>query len=174
MSAFIPLRAWLAGSILLICIQLNGQNQYALPASYHFGGDENTMASNVPLNEINIHAFRHFQKRFPAVATASWVKTDDGYIVSFTEKGLRNQAHFDRKGYFLYSLKYYAGKDICKDLEDMVSKKYPGYFIKVVTEISNGEKIFYLLAIENGTTVKTISACDGSLDIAEVPVNGAR
>lgn len=172
MSTFLRLRSWLAASILLICIQLNGQDQFALPAGYRFSGEGSGITSNVPLNEINIHAFRHFQKRFPAVSVESWIKTADGYIVSFTEKGLRNQAHFDQRGAFLYSLKYYSGEAIGKDLGTMIMHRYPGYFIKVVTEITNGEKVFYLAAIENGTSVKTLSISEGGMDVSEVPVNG--
>jgi hypothetical protein len=169
---FVLRRGWLATSILLICTALNGQNQFALPAAYRFNGDANAITSNVPLNEINVHAFRHFQKRFPAVSAPSWIKTEDGYIVSFTEKGLRNQAHFDQRGTFLFSLKYYAGDGIDRELGAMIRSKYPGYFIKVVTEITNGEKVFYLVAMENGTSVKTLSVGEGGMDISEVPVNG--
>jgi len=43
----------------------------------------NTINSNVPLNEISIHAYRDFQKMFPAVSGEYWLKTAEGYIVSF-------------------------------------------------------------------------------------------
>ncbi len=108
----------------------DGQNGYASPASFPYGtgvsnaeglnsGEHtnngegrNNMTSNVPLNEISIHAFRHFQKRYPLVSGESWLKTDGGYVVSFIENARRNQAHYDLKGGFLYTIQYYSGKDI--------------------------------------------------------------
>lgn len=150
----------------------NAQYPQGLPVSYSVGRDGNTLTSNVPLNEINIHAFRHFRKRWPAVTGETWLKADDGYIVSFTENSLRNQARFDARGSFLYSLKYYAGKNISGDLSILIKRKYPGYDINVVTEITDGEKIFYLVKIENSSSVKTLSISEGKVEVFEELVNG--
>jgi hypothetical protein len=124
------------------------------------------------LNEINTHAFRHFHRRFPSTSGESWFKSEDGYIVSFVENALPHQAHFDKRGAFLYSLKYYAGKDISRDLVASIKKKYPDYGIGVVTEITDGEKTFYLVKIENSSFVKTLSICDGKTEVLEELANG--
>jgi len=156
---------------LLPCMT-NGQSPHVLPVSYNFGGGENAVTSNVPLNEINIHAFRHFRKRFPAISGETWIKVDNGYIVSFMEKSQRNQARFDARGGFLYSLKYYSGKDISKDLSGLIKRKYPDYLIDVVTEITDGDKVFYLVKIENPSSVKTLSIAEGKVEVFEELVNG--
>jgi hypothetical protein len=155
-----------------------GQSDYAQLAVYNApvagNAGENPIISNVPLNEINIHAFRHFRRLFPSVSGESWVKSADGYIVSFMENALRHQAHFDRRGAFLYSLNYYAGKDVPGDLGGSIKKKYPDYGIIVVTEITDGEKTFYFVKIENSSSVKTLSVCDGKMEVTEELVNGGR
>jgi hypothetical protein len=150
----------------------NGQSQHALPVSYNFGDGENTLRSNVRLNEINIHAFRHFRKRFPAVSGETWVKVDQGYIVSFMENSQRNQARFDSRGGFLYSLKYYSGGDVSNDLSGLIKKKYPDYLIDIVTEITDGERVFYLVKIENPSSVKTLSVTEGRVEVFEELING--
>jgi hypothetical protein len=149
-----------------------GQNSQVQPISYNFGGGGNTLTSNVPLNEINIHAFRHFRKRFPAVLGETWTKVDKGYIVSFTEHAQRNQARFDSHGGFLYSLKYYAGEDVPGDLSGLIKRRYPDYLIDVVTEISDGEKVFFLVKIENSSSVKTLSVTEGRVEVFDEVVNG--
>src|SRR5690348_13459491 len=105
--------------IMLFSVITNGQEGQV--AAGVFGraisyNPEGIIASNVPLNEINIHAFRHFHRRWPAITGESWIKSADGYIVSFTENELHHQAHFDKRGGYLYSLKYYSGKDMSRDL----------------------------------------------------------
>jgi hypothetical protein len=148
------------------------QSSPALPVSYKFGGERDRLNSNVPLNEINIHAFRHFRKRWPAVVGESWIKGEDGYTVSFKENSLRCQARFDARGGFLYSLKYYSGKNISNDLSGLLIRKYPGYTIDVVTEITDGEKVFYLVKVENSSSVKTLSVSEGKVEVYEELING--
>jgi len=149
----------------------SGQNSQSLPVSYNFG-EGATLTSNVRLNEINIHAFRHFRRRWPTVTGETWLKADGGYIVSFKEKSLRCQARFDTRGGFQYSLKYYAGKDTPGDLAGLIGIKYPAYGIDVVTEITNGEKTFYLVKIENSSSLKTISVSEGRVEVFEELING--
>jgi hypothetical protein len=143
-----------------------GQGEYAV---YNPDG---AITSNVPLNEINIHAFRHFRRRWPNVSGESWIKSEDGYIVNFTANALHHQAHFDKRGAFLYSLKSYTDKDVSRDLEGLIKNKYREYAINVVTEITDGEKTFYLVRIENSSSVKTLSVCDGKIEVLEELVNG--
>jgi hypothetical protein len=172
MNACLYIRTLLLG-VILLPVFTKGQNEYARPASFvpERGGiserEALSIISNVPLNEINIHAFRYFHRRFPSISGESWTKSADGYIVSFMENAIRHQAHFDKRGAFLYSLQYYAGKDISGDLVVSIKKKYPDYRIGVVTEITDGEKTFYLVKIENNSFVKTLSICDGKTEVLE-------
>jgi hypothetical protein len=163
-------RALLIGGLLfpLFGSPVSGQNVYTFVSSHEGDG---SVSSNVPLNEINIHAFRHFRKRFPAVMDESWLKTAEGYIVSFQEQGHPCQAHFDRMGTFMYSVKYYSGKDATGDPALLVRIHYPGYRIDVVTEITDGEKTCYLVKIENSSSVKTLSIKDGKAEVTEELIN---
>jgi hypothetical protein len=129
--------------------------------------------SNVPLNEIKVRAFRHFRKNFPTISDETWFKYDQGYLVSFVKNSWRNQVHYDLRGSFLYSLKYYTGAAIDKTTGSLIERRFPGYQIDVVTEITNGEKTFYLVTIKNPSYVKTISVCDGTIELLKEFINGA-
>jgi hypothetical protein len=129
--------------------------------------------SNVPLNEIKVRAYRHFRKNFPAISDETWFKYDQGYLVSFVINSWRNQVHYDTRGFFLYSVKYYTGAAIDRETGSMIKKKFPDYQIDVVTEINNGEKTFYLVIIKNPAFVKTISICEGTVGIIKEFINGA-
>jgi hypothetical protein len=152
------------------------QNEIS-PVAYRYneprsgaGGD---ISCNVPLNEISIHAYRHFHRIFSSgVSGEYWFKSEDGYQVSFIVDGQRNQAYFDRRGAYLYSLKYYAGTKMPKITADLVKRKYPGYQLDVVTEVTDGEKVFYLVKVISPESVKTLSVSDGKIDVLEDLVNG--
>jgi len=171
MNGCLLIRTLLLGMVLSPGIT-KGQSEYTRTASYDQAREGNSITSNVPLNEINIRAFRHFHRRFPSISGESWAKAEDGYLVSFIGNALRQQAHFDKRGGYLYSLKYYAGTACSADLTASIKKKYPDYRIGVVTEITDGEKTFHLVKIENSSSVKTLSVCDGKIEICEELING--
>jgi len=149
------------------------------PVAYRFneprsgtgtGGD---ISCNVPLNEISIHAYRHFHRLFSSgVSGEYWFKSEEGYLVSFVRDAQRNQAYFDRRGVYLYSLKYYAGTKMPTVPAELVKRKYPGYQLDVVTEVTDGEKVFYLVKVISTESVKTLSVNDGKIDVLEDLVNG--
>ena len=140
--------------------------------SYPDHGGGGGMTCNVPLNEINIHAYRHFRKLYPRVEGESWLKMQDGYIVSFTGDSMQHQVHFDLRGNFLYTVKYYSQSLVSSELKGMIQKKYPDYVIDVVTEITDGEKTLYLIKIENSSSVKTLAFADGRMEVYEELING--
>jgi len=164
----IPLLFFLLVSRLLLQSTIaKGQENVVFAATTY------DLSCNVPLNEINIHAFRHFRRDFPGVSNESWFKTEDGsFIVSFMENARRHQVHYASRGAFLYTVEYYDGQAIRPDLGDRLKKEYPAYRIDVVTEISDGHKIFYLVKIESPSSVKTILASDGKLSVYEDLDNG--
>ncbi|HMI62776.1 MAG TPA: hypothetical protein VK518_17785 [Puia sp.] len=171
MKACLLLRVLALGLGFAPCFT-HAQTQIA-PAVYRYTDPENSISCNVPLNEINIHAYRRFHRLFPSGTTAEyWFKSAEGYQVSFVQDALRHQAYFGLRGGFLYSLKYYAGAKMAGVPAELVRRKYPDYGIDVVTEITDGEKTFYLVKIINPASVKTLSVCEGKVELLEELVNG--
>jgi len=176
MNTSLLTRALLFGIALLPVVSRGQGNRYigsiknigSAAASF----EENGIRSNVPLNEISIRAFRYLHRHFRAAAGESWVKSEDGITVNFFENALQQQAYFSTKGSFRYSLKYYTGKDLTREVAFLVQKRYPGYSIDVVTELTDGEKILYLLKIKNSSSLKSLSVCDGRIEVQEELVNG--
>ncbi|HEY4335553.1 MAG TPA: hypothetical protein VGM89_06635 [Puia sp.] len=142
------------------------------PAVFTYNEGGPAISSNVPLNEINAHAYRHFQRLFPTgTSNEYWFVSSDGYQVSFVLDGRQCQAFFDRHGAYRYSLKYYPGKEIPRLAGDLIRSRYAEYRIDVVTEITDGEKTFYLVKIANPVSIKTLSLSDGKIDLLEELTN---
>lgn len=166
----VRLRCWSFLPLLFICMEAGAAGN---KTPIGRGGDGNPIISNVPLNEINIHAFRHFLKNFPRISGESWMKTDLGYIVSFAEDGRRSQVRYDAKGSFLSVIKYYEGVSISPEIGVRIRKSYPDYRIGVVTEFADGQKTVMEIKIENPSSVKTLSiSSNGRLELVESLVNG--
>jgi hypothetical protein len=158
-------------ALLLAPALASAQNNY-YPAAYTYNEEGSVISSNVPLNEINIHAYRHFHRLFPAgTGREFWYVSADGYQVSFLLGGRHYQAYFDKRGAFRYSLKYYSGKEIPRGPGDVINAKYPDYQIDVVTEITDGEKTFYLVKIISPANIKTLSVTDGKIEMLEELIN---
>jgi alpha-galactosidase/6-phospho-beta-glucosidase family protein len=124
------------------------------------------------VNEVNIHAYRDFYKHWPSVAGEVWNKTAEGFVVTFMEGPVRDRVFFNVRGRFLIAVKYYTGDYISPELADMVYKKYPGYAIKVVTEITDRNKSSYLVNIRNPSSIKNLSITDGRMELRDELING--
>jgi hypothetical protein len=134
----------------------------------------NNFTSNVPINELSPKAYRRFHRRFPEVPTGEfWFKYAAGYQVSFTLDQHHEFAYYDQSGMFLYSLKYFEGKDLPGDMEWVVKRRFPDYKIDVVTEVNNGQKTFYMLQIISPDKIKVLTFVDGRIDVVNELHNGS-
>jgi len=164
MKAFRLLCYWCFGLILVPCLT-SGQTDIH-PTTYNYNDQGNNISSNVPLNEINGRAWRTFHHLFHTVTgDENWFYSDQGYRVSFIRNGYHYEAYFDDRGSYRYSLHHYAGKEIPREPGDLLKRKYPDYQLNVVTEITDGEKIVYLVRLVSPTNIMTISLCEGDLQV---------
>jgi hypothetical protein len=150
-------------------------SSYRDPNSGGYSYDENgrNFTSNVPINEISIHAYRHFRKNFPGSLDETWTKTAERLSVSFHMAGSRVQALYDVKGEFLFSLTYCSsGSQMDREIKQRVARFFPGYSTSVAVEVSDGNKTFQIVTIHNRQWVKTIQILDGEIKITDVLVNG--
>ena len=123
------------------------------------------ITANVPLNEVGVRAYRYFHKEWRSVTDEVWYKTDGGFVANFSTPTCLVKTFFNSRGVFLYSLKYYAGKDISADMGAMLRNTYPSYRIKVVTEVYGLGKTAYYVTMENSTLVRTLSIIDGKMEV---------
>jgi hypothetical protein len=134
---------------------------------------QHTFDSNVPLNEISVKAFRHFQQLFPTGTTSEyWFKSAEGYKVSFNLNAHNLLAYFDKHGAFLCSMKYYTQKEIPRETGELVKSKYPGYTIDMVTEVFDGQMTFLRAQIANASSLKILCIFGERIYMTEDLING--
>jgi hypothetical protein len=134
----------------------------------------NNFFSNVPINELSAKAFRRFHRRFREVTTGEhWFKYAQGYQVSFILDQHHEFAYYDPSGGFLYSLRYYNGNELSRDMVAAVKRRFPDYKVDVVTEVNDGLRTFYMLQIMNPDYIKLLTIADGRIDIISELTNGS-
>jgi len=149
------------------------QAPIARPETPEYWDAGHTFSSNVPINELSPRAFRRFHRRFEAAGPGEcWFKSADGYQVSFRLGGSHEFAYFGLDGGFKCSVKYYQGSEVPADPGDVVKRRFPGYRIGVVTEVNDGQKIFYTVQILNPLFVKALTVCDGRIEVTNELNNG--
>lgn len=141
----------------------------------HLPIDKNniTRETYLRLNEVDIHAARHFMKQFSNVTDAKWLRIDGGYLVRFTNEGNRNDAFYDNRGRFIQSSSYFRENDSPAEIKELINKTFPGYTIMVTTKISVGSKTYYRLHISNPNFIKTLEVINAKIYVREDQLNGA-
>lgn len=65
-----------------------------MPSTKQWALADDTVTSNVPMNEISLRAFRNFKKNYGVVPYSQWRKGPEGYVVTFYDA--------DSVQYYLY------------------------------------------------------------------------
>ncbi|HLY71485.1 MAG TPA: hypothetical protein VKR53_17240 [Puia sp.] len=136
-------------------------------AEFRYTVAGNTLASNVPLNEISARAFRHFSRNYSFAVSEKWTKITNGIVVSFIRNSKNYRIAYTKKGNFLFSLVYYQGSECSDELMSMIARTYPGFHIKNATELFDGNKLIFGLMISNGELNRSLEYRDGRIRILE-------
>ena len=79
--------------------------------------------------DINIKAVRDFTQSFKQAENVRWYKVTDGLMAYFTENGIKMRSGYDRKGNWLYSMRFYAETSLRKDIRAEVKSIFYDYSI---------------------------------------------
>jgi hypothetical protein len=76
-------------------------------------------------------------------------------------------------GRFIASSCYFDENSTPSEIQNLISKEYPGYTIMAVTRISTPERSFYRLHISNHDFIKTLQVINSRIQVLENLQNGA-
>jgi hypothetical protein len=124
------------------------------------------------LNEVNRNASRHFRDHFLSNGHEKWIKEDGFYIAIFNDLTLLNKAYYNVHGAFQFCLKSYGAEGLNGQMKATVLKKFEGFGINNVMEISSLENVIYFIKIVSPTKIKTLKCFDGIIEVTEDYING--
>jgi hypothetical protein len=117
----------------------------------------------VDASEVNVRAFRDFNRGFANAQEVSWVQGQNGTSVYFTHRGIKMRSTYDRSGRREYTLKYYTESSMPATLRHLVKSHYYDFSIDQVTEINRNEATYYLVKMQNAQEHLTVKVFDGEI-----------
>ena len=127
---------------------------------------DNSLTSNVPLNEIRSSVFRSFLKKFPEAFASRWIKTSEGYRVYFkVGDSVSYRIAYTQRGQLIREYVNYSESHAPADIMGIIMSQYPGYKIQFVNAFNNGEGYTYGIIIRRGNMEKSLKLQDGNLEL---------
>ena len=152
---------------------LNPQINFAQPvsvvnknengAAYYYHDSKNFITSNVPLNELNVKAYRHFEKNYPGIDNETWTKIINDTVVIFKSNTAFCKIFYNTKGDFVYSYIYYDEKNCFAELANRIDDIYLRYKVIRVIELFDRDKSVFGINISNGEITKSLEMKNGEL-----------
>jgi hypothetical protein len=127
---------------------------------------DNSLSSNVPLNEIRSSVFRSFLKRFPEALASRWIKTSEGYRMYFkVGDSVSYRIAYTQRGQLVREYVSYSESHAPADIKEIIMIRYPDYKIQFVNAFSDGKGYTYGIVIRHGDTEKSLKLQDGNLEL---------
>jgi hypothetical protein len=120
-----------------------------------------TSYSHNPIH-IDEQVLRSFQVQFPNAQKVIWQESQEAFLVSFIEDGIRVRIVYLRNGALTHFLRYYFEENLPLDVRLSLKDKYPGKTIYGVTEenvvsnVQNQSKTIYYVKLEDENSWFTI------------------
>jgi len=114
--------------------------------------------------KIDDQILQTFAVQFPHAQKVVWQESDESYIVSFIEDGIRLRIIYLRNGSVTHFLRYYLEENLPLDIRLDVKKKFPGKNIygiieeNIISNIENRSKTSYFIKLEDENGWLTIKA----------------
>lgn len=137
-------------------------NNKPAPAAFSNSSSANAAGAGT----ISEHALKDFKGRFVNAKDEKWFSRKDGFIVYFTQDGFRDRVYYNKKGRWLYSLKYCDENKLPRDIRATVKSTYFDLAITVVEIVEIPGHLVYLVHMEDATDIKIIRVFpEGDMDV---------
>jgi len=102
--------------------------------------------ANPPVTE---KVLKQFSASFPAVKDAKWYENENSYEAFFVKDDMQYHLFYDLSGKVTGSRNYYTADHLAPFIRAKVHEKFADKTIFGVTEITNGEEMFYDISLED-------------------------
>ena len=110
---------------------------------------------------------KHFKKEFKNTTGESWYALQNGYRVKFLQNGVYNMAHYNEKGRWLRTIRYYDETGLPKNIRNAVRHEFLDFNIFLVMEMNLPQSTIYLVKIEDKTSWKTVRVAGDEIEVVE-------
>ncbi len=135
---------------------------------YPVDTSENKALSGAVFSTVMAKAAKDFKKSVKYASNERWMESIDGFVVKYEDKnGIKCRADYDQKGRWIANTRYYAEKDLPKEIRAWVKMDYLDFTINSVQELTFPEHIVYLIQLQNDEKWVHVRICDGEMDVVK-------
>ncbi len=106
--------------------------------------------------DINEKVLKSFNETFAAAQDVKWEEYKNYYTVSFVQSGIRSKVNYDKNGYVIGSLRYYAPQNLPLNIHNRLRKQYSKMELYGVIEVTVEGEIAYFVKIQDEKNWMTI------------------
>jgi hypothetical protein len=116
--------------------------------------------------EVNEKVLKSFKETFTAAEDVKWEEYKTYYSVSFVHTGIRSKVNYDKNGYMIGSIRYYAPQMLPLNIYNSLKKEYSQKELYGVTEVTYGADVTYFIKMQdakNWITIKMDASGNSSI-----------
>jgi hypothetical protein len=157
-------RIVLFGSLLLCLGCVEGIVAQEPVYTYVLAGD--SISSNVPLNEINTKAFRHFEEDYGHVSQQDWRKYKDGYSVTFmTQDSALYHVFYSMHGAAGNVHVYYTAAATPAEVMDRLNVEYKGCPVLYGAESIDRQRTVFEVGLLVKNKLRIVQVREGDIKV---------
>ncbi len=124
-----------------------------------------TAKANFKALKANFRATENFKKEFKDGPDVKWNVESNVISASFNRDDIQTRVVYNKRGNWVHTIAYYEESKMPKDIKSLIKSSFPGYDIKGMHEIKEGNSSFDIVYLENDTSLKQISVYNGELNV---------
>ncbi|MGV3528363.1 MAG: hypothetical protein ACO1OO_05655 [Flavisolibacter sp.] len=98
----------------------------------------------------NDKVLANFNRSFPSAQKVAWSEYPDAFVVYFVKGDEQCRLWYNKEGEVVKSIRYYERDLLHPFIRSKVEKRYKGWDIKFITEVSSEEGTSYNVTVEKG------------------------
>jgi hypothetical protein len=106
--------------------------------------------------EVNEKVLKSFKETFTAAEDVKWEEYKTYYTVSFVHTGIRSKVDYDKNGYVISSIRYYAPQMLPLNIYNILKREHSKKELYGVTEVTYGSEVTYFVKMHDANNWVTI------------------
>lgn len=141
------------------------QNRVGMATAVPESKDQSTEIRYI--NNVNGKVLKSFHRSFGEKPDAKWSKTENGFVVHFTDSSMSTNVYFRSNGAIEYRVNYYFEDQLPRSVRHTVKSNFYDYSIIQVSEVHKDGSVCYFVKVEDKVSINTIRVIGQDWELVE-------
>lgn len=117
------------------------------------------------LKELSARAFKNFTRTVKNPSDLRITENEEGIHIYCQVDNIANRIGYTKRGNWQYTMRFYTEEHLPKDVRHHVRSTYYDFNISGVVEVRVGDKIGYVVTLEDKTSWKKVKVVDNEMEL---------